>query len=46
MEKEVTLSHFIYTCPCGEKKVTDYSDKEISKVDSMIVRGIYKEARI
>ena len=41
MEKEVTLEYFIFRCECGEKKVTDYADREVDPTTSMRIEGIY-----
>ena len=44
MEKEITLSNFIYKCPCGEKIITDYSDREVNMATKLKVLKTYKEA--
>lgn len=45
MEKEITLSNFIYKCPCGEKIITDYSDREVNMATKLKVLNAFNKRR-
>ena len=42
MDKEALLEYIIHKCPkCGERKITDYMDKEVDSKTRMSIEEIY-----